>query len=304
MRILDILTAMRAFVRVVECGSISDAAHGLGMGQSTVSERLDRLERHLGLPLLFRHARTLTCTDDGQIFYERSKRAIALIEIAMGVSREQHDVRGIFKLAAPHAFGEIVLAGIMVDIRKRYPELSVELVLEDAVIDPATAGVDLSLRLGQPGVAAQDSYYLGHVHRTLVASPVYLAKHAPISEPSELADHPFIRARGIYNARDIELIAADSAMVKVRVNVAFSVNHWRPAREHLIAGFGIGILQRRVCAEAIADGRLQQILPEYNVSGLDLHAVLPVARPLPPKTRAILSIIEECLPGQLAQARA
>ncbi|EDT05921.1 LysR family transcriptional regulator [Burkholderia ambifaria] len=303
MRNLDILTAMRVFVRVVECGSISEAARGLGMGQSTVSERLDRLERHLGLPLLFRHARRLACTDDGQVFYERSKTAIELTEIALGVGRERHDVRGIFKLAAPQAFGEIVLPGIVVEIRKQYPELSVELFLEDAVVDPATAGVDLSLRLERPGGAPPDSYYLGHVHRTLVASPAYLGQHAPISEPSALTDHPFIRARGIYNARAIELIGADSAMVQVPINVAFSVNHWRPAREQLIAGFGIGILEPRVCAEAIADGRLQRILPEYNVPGLDLYAVLPVARPTPPKTRAILSIIEECLPRQLEQAR-
>ncbi|VWC59244.1 LysR family transcriptional regulator [Burkholderia lata] len=303
MRTLDILVAMRVFVKVVEFGSISAAARGLGMGQSTLSERLERLERHLGLPLLFRHARTLTCTDDGHIFYERSKRAIDLIEVALGVGRERHNVRGIFKLAAPQAFGEIVLPGIMVDIRKQYPDLCVELVLEDAVVDPATAGVDLSLRLGQPGVLPPDADYLGHLQRMLVASPAYLAQHGPISEPSELADHPFIRAHGIYNARFIELIGDDHTMVKVPINAVFSVNHWRPAREQLIAGFGIGILQRRVCVEAISDGRLQQILPEYNVSGLDLYAILPVARPIPPRTRAILRVIKECLPRHLAQAR-
>ena len=303
MRTLDLLTAMRVFVRVVECNSISDAARVLGMGQSTVSERLDRLERHLGLPLLFRHARTLACTDDGQIFYERSKKAIELIDVALGVGRDRHDGRGIFKLATTQAFGEIVFPGIMVEIRKQFPELNVELLLDDMVTDPVSVGVDLSIRLDRAGAAAPDSYYLTHVHRTLVASPAYLARHAPINEPAALAHHPFIRARSIYNARAIELISQDATITEIPINATFTVNHWRPAYEQLIAGFGIGILQRRVCAEALADGRLQQVLPEYTVPGLDLYAALPATRPIPPKTRAILDIIEKCLPRQLEQGR-
>ncbi|WP_321930364.1 LysR family transcriptional regulator [Burkholderia cenocepacia] len=302
MRNLEILTAMRIFVKVVECGNISEAARDIGMGQSTLSERLDRLELHLGLPLLFRHARRLACTGDGQIFYERSKLAIESIEAALSVVHARRDVRGTFKLAAPQAFGELVLPGIMMEIRRRHPELSVELFLEDTVEDPGFAGVDLSLRLKRVGAAPPDSFFLGHVHRTLVASPTYLAQHAPISEPSALVNHAFVRARSCYGSQDIELISEDAMIVYVPINSAFSVNHWRPAREQLIAGLGIGILEQSVCAEALADGRLQQILPKYNVPGLDLYAVLPTTGPMSPKTREILSIIEEYLPKQLAQA--
>lgn len=293
---MDLLVAMRVYVRVVERGSMSAAARDLGMGQPAVSERIDRLEQYLGTRLLLRNTRRLSVTDVGAAFYERSKQVLENADDALTVVDGDQSLRGTLRIAAPHGVGEVILPPILLQMRKRHPLLKIDLILNDRIVDPVTEGVDISLRLGDLGGGSFIARKLGHVRRVLVASPAYLDEHGTPTTPDELADHPFLRVSGLFNNGRIPLIDPNGQAELAAADIALSISHWRPLHRLLLDGAGIGVLQEPVCAEDLAGGRLVRLLPDFNVPGFELHALFPATRPLPPRIRAVLSLLEEQLP--------
>jgi DNA-binding transcriptional LysR family regulator len=299
---MDLLAAMRIFVRVVERGNLSRAAKDLGLGQPTVSDRVDRLERFLGVKLLLRNTRAVSCTDEGILFYQRSKIVLdAADEARAVVTLGNNIVRGRIRIAAPHGFGEVVLPEILAVIREQNPQLHIDLVLNDEITDPVTEGVDISLRLGQIGDGNFVARRLGYVRRVLVASPLYIEKHGLPEEPTDIVGHPFIRVTGLFNDGQLRLMSSSKSVRPTPINVVISTSHWRPVYELLLNGAGIGVLQEHVCIDALESGRLVRLLPEYTVPGFDLHALLPVTRPVPSKTQVVMKIIEEYLPKVMAR---
>ena len=293
---MDLLVAMRVYVRVVERGSMSAAARDLGMGQPAVSERIDRLEQYLGARLLLRNTRKLSVTDVGATFYERSKQVLESANDALTVVDGDQSLRGTLRIAAPHGVGEIILPPILLQMRKHHPLLKIDLILNDRIVDPVTEGVDISLRLGDLDEGSFIARKLGHVGRVLVASPAYLNEHGTPAIPDELADHPFLRVSGLFNNGRLPLIDPNGQTELAAVDITLSTSHWRPLHRLLLDGAGIGVLQEPVCTEDLADGRLICLLPGFTVPGFDLNALYPAIRPIPPRIRAVLSLLEEQLP--------
>ncbi|MBB6487619.1 DNA-binding transcriptional LysR family regulator [Rhizobium lusitanum] len=291
--------AMRVYVRVVERGSMSAAARDLGMGQPAVSERIDRLEQYLGARLLLRNTRKLSVTDTGFAFYERSKQVLDAASDALAVTNGDQPLRGTLRIAAPHGVGEVMLPSILLRMRERHPELKIDLVLNDRIVDPVTEGVDISLRLGDLGEGNFIARKLGHVGRVLVASPGYLERRGAPASPGELVDHPFLRVSVLFNGARLPLISADRQEELAAINIVLSTSHWRPLHGLLLDGAGIGVLQQPVCTEDLASGKLIPLLPGFAVPGFDLHALYPAARPVAPRIRTILSLLEEELPALL-----
>jgi DNA-binding transcriptional LysR family regulator len=295
---MDLLAAMRVYVRVVERGSMSAAARDLGVGQPAVSERIERLEQDLAVRLLHRNTRSVSMTDAGTRFYESSKQVLEAAEDARAtVTPDGHTLRGTLRIAAPQAFGEVVLPSVLLRMRGQHPQLKIDLVLNDRIVDPVTEGVDVSLRLGHPGEGNFVAHRLGHVRRVLVAAPTYLAKHEVPTKPHQLAAHPFIRVAGLFSDGQLRLISARQAEVQAPISIAWTVSHWRPVYTLLLDGAGIGVLQEPTCAEDLAAGRLTRLLPDHVVPGFDLHALYPAPKPIPPKTRAILALLDKHLPA-------
>ncbi len=292
---MDLLVAMRVYVRVVERGSMSAAARDLGMGQPAVSERIDRLEQYLGTRLLLRNTRRLSMTDVGAAFYERSKQVLENADDALTVANADQSLRGTLRIAAPHGLGEVVLPSILLEMRKRHPLLKIELILNDRIVDPVTEGVDISLRLGELGEGSFIARKLGHVGRVPVASPDYLDEHGTPTKPNDLAAHPFLRISGLFNTERLPLIGPDGQTELAGINIVFSTSHWRPLHSLLLDGAGIGVLQEAVCADDLASGRLIRLLPGFAVPGFDLHALYPAVRPIPPRIGVLLSLLEEQL---------
>ncbi|KWO74429.1 LysR family transcriptional regulator [Burkholderia ubonensis] len=300
---MDLLAAMRIFVRVVERGNLSRAAKDLGLGQPTVSDRIERLERFLGVRLLLRSTRAVSCTDEGILFYQRSKIVLdAADEARAVVTLGNKIVRGRIRIAAPHGLGEVVLPEILTVIREHNPQLYIDLILNDEITDPVTEGVDISLRLGPISDGNFVARRMGHVRRVLVASPSYIEKHGLPEEPTDIVGHPFIRVTGLFNDGQLRLMSPSKSVRPTPINIVISTSHWRPVYELLLNGAGIGVLQEHVCVDALASGRLVRLLPDYTVPGFDLHALLPVTRPVPSKTQVVVKILEEYLPKAMARA--
>ncbi|MEW6641819.1 MAG: LysR family transcriptional regulator [Pseudomonadota bacterium] len=301
---MDLLAAMRIYVRVVERGSMSAAARDLGIGQPAVSERIERLEAHLGASLLRRNTRAISVTDAGAAFYDRSKQTLEAADEALAAVTQERTVRGTLRIAAPHGLGEVVLPPILQGLHERHPELKVELVLNDRIVDPVTEGVDLSLRLGDLSDGSFVARRLGHVRRVLVASPDYLARQGTPMRPDDLVEHPFVRVTGLFNDARLPLVASRGHTILAPLRIVWSISHWRPVHALLLGGAGIGVLQEPVASDALASGRLVRLLPGFTVPGFELHALIPPGRPLPPKTRTLLSTLAQQLPASLPPIKA
>jgi DNA-binding transcriptional LysR family regulator len=301
-RNVNLLEAMRIYVRVVERGSISGAARDLDIGQPAVSERIERLEKYLGCQLLLRNARAFKCTPEGIIFHERSKSVLGAVEQAVAeVSNDEQVVKGAIRIAAPHCFGETVLPEGLTRIRESYPQLDIELVLNDKHADLVTEGVDVTFRLGPLGDEAYIAYPLGHVERLLVASPDYLKRHGTINEPADLASHSFIRVKGTFDADVLPLACQashlpDAAIADrvdgVPIQTTIKTTHWRPMFEMMMTGVGMGVLEAPACREAIEQGRLVRLLPDYEVPPLALNLLIRPQRPVPARVRKIVDMLK------------
>lgn len=297
---MDLLAAMRIFVRVVERGNLSRAAKDLGLGQPAVSDRIERLEQHLGVRLLLRNTRAVSCTDEGSLFYQKSKIALdAAAEACAIVTLGHNVVRGRIRIASPHGLGDVVIPKIVGTVRDQNPQLCVDMILNDEMADPVTEGVDISLRLGSIGDGNFVARRLGHIRRVLVASPEYIAANGSPENPTDLIRHPFIRVAGLFSDGQLRLINASNVARAAPINIATTVSHWGPVYQLLLNGCGIGVLQEIVCTEALTSGKLIRLLSNYTVPGFDLHALLPVTRPVPAKTQIVLKILEEGLPKSI-----
>ncbi|CAE6727419.1 LysR family transcriptional regulator [Paraburkholderia haematera] len=292
---MNLLEAMRIYVRVVERESISGAARDLNIGQPAASERIERLEKYLGCRLLLRSARAFNCTPEGVSFYEHSKRILHAVEQAVAeVSNDGQELKGTVRIAAPHCFGETIVPQALTLVRATYPQLDLELVLNDRIVDLVTEGVDISFRLGQLGEGAFIARQLGQVGRVLVAAPGYLSRHGAITEPSDLVKHPFIRVQGMFGTDQLPLRHVASVVESVPIRTAIRMSHWRPMYEMILSGAGIGVLEEPACVDALAEGRLVRILPEFEVLPFDLNVLIQAQRPVPPRVRMMVAMLRKC----------
>jgi DNA-binding transcriptional LysR family regulator len=296
---MDYLSAMRMFVRVVERGSLSAAARDLGLGQPAVSERIARLEAELDARLLRRNTRAMSLTDAGAAFYERARIAIEAADDALSIVREDRPLRGLLRIAAPYGLGEVLLTPVLLRLRQQHPDLKVDVVLNDRVVDPVTEGVDLSLRLGDVGDGRFVARRLGVVPRVLVAAPAYLERHGTPQTPQDLARHAFARVTGLFHGDRLPLCAPEGTSVAAPLNIVASFSHWRPLHALLLGGGAIGVLQDPVCREDLALGRLRALLPAFSVAAFPLHALYAAGKPVPSRLRLILSLLEEEAHGLL-----
>lgn len=300
------MSAMRIYTRVVERGSLSAAARDLNLGQPTVSERIERLERHLGVRLLDRTTRSVRTTDAGSLFYERAKYALEAADEAQAVvSSIDGALRGTFRIAAPHGLGEVTLPPLLLKFQRLHPELAIDLTLNDRFVEPVVEGVDVSIRIGTISDGNFIARRIGAVRRMLLASPDYLARcPAPLS-PRDLVAHPFIRIAGMAPDNRLRLTGPDGGVTEAPIRTTWRVNHWKPLLDALLAGAGIGALHTTVCAGDVTAGRLIPILPQYRLQPLDVHAIYPAAPHTLMKTKAFLDLVashaDELLdPGHLA----
>ncbi|QBR01081.1 LysR family transcriptional regulator [Paraburkholderia pallida] len=297
---MNLLEAMRIYVRAVERGSISSAARDLNIGQPAASERIERLETYLGCRLLLRNARTFKCTPEGEIFYERSKKILAAAEQAIAeVSSDGHILKGAIRIGAPHCFGEVILPEALRFVREAYPQLNIDLALSDKIVDLVTEGIDISFRQGQVGEGAFFAFRLGQVARVLVASADYLARHEPIADPVDLIKHSFIRLKGMFGSDQLPLVDASSTQESVAIRSAITTNHWKAMYRMIGEGLGIGVVESFACADALASGRLVELLPQYRVPAQELHVLTRAQRPVPARVRMVVNIMKKCVPELL-----
>ncbi|WLI79077.1 LysR family transcriptional regulator [Kosakonia sp. H02] len=295
---IDRVDLMRTYIRIVEAGSLSAAARQLETTQATVSRRLQSLETLLGVKLLLRTTHAMKLTDDGERCYQHAKRVMdAWVALEDELSQSDDEPVGILRVRAPHVFGQEQLLGPLTRFLERYPQLSVEWMLNDKNVDFLSANIDCAIRVGAEVDPATVSVLLAEVPRSLVASPALLARFPDIDTPQQLSHVPWIALSTFYQ-HEIHLRHQESGEAEqVAISPRLFTDSLYAARNTAIAGLGVTLISTWAVEEAIRKGDLVALLPQWQAAPLPVHLVYPWARYYPARLRMFLQLMREVMPG-------
>lgn len=296
---MDYLSDLAVFVQVVEAGSFTAAADKLGLTQSAVSKAVNRLEERMGTRLLNRSTRRLSVTETGTVLYDRSKPALVEIEEAeLEVARLQMEPRGVLRVNAPMSFGILHIAPLLGRFLERYPALTIDLQLDDRVIDLVEDGFDCAIRINAMDNSILVAKQLGPCRQVICATPHYLKTHGIPSTPNELKDHPIL----IYTHRptpgEWELRSIDNKIIKIQTQARLHSNNGIVLMNAGLQGLGIMILPTFYIDKQLQEGELVTLMDDYNVvPELNIQAVYPQRRHLSPKVRVFIDFLVEHMRG-------
>ena len=294
---MDVLDGMRAFRAVVDTGSFAAAGRSLAITTAWVSKRVAQLEEHLGAQLLVRTTRRVALTDAGRVYFERCARLLDDVEEAeRSVGNLQASPRGRLRVTAPMSFGLLRIAPLLPELHDRYPEVELDVVFNDRIVDLLEENVDVAIRLGT--AALEDSSLvtrkIASGDRLLCAAPAYLRKHGTPRHPRDLEKHVCLRY-ALHAKPGRWTFEGPSGTVTVDVGGRLQINNSVALGIAAAAGVGILLTPDFVIAEDLAHGRLQPLLPRFRPSGYTVFAVSPPTRFATPKVRAFVELLAERL---------
>lgn len=266
---------MEVFAAVVERGGFSAAAKLFGMTPSAVSKLVTRLEGRLGARLINRSTRKLQLTAEGQAFHQRCVTILSDIAEAECEAAAGRAPRGRVRVNANVAFGNQVLLPLVPAFLAEHPELSVDLVFTDQVVDLIEERADIAIRVA-PGPLRGNQLMarkIGESGVAVVASPDYLSRHGEPKTPAELAKHNLI---GFNFARSVEgwPFRVDGALISIAAVGNTQVGDGEIARQLAVAGVGLARLGRFHTQAEVAAGRLVTVLDDFNPGDIEvIHAV-------------------------------
>ena len=290
---------MTVFVTAVDAGNFSAAARVLGLTPSAVSKQISRLESRLGARLLNRSTRRTSLTDVGRDFYDRSRTILAEIDEAeRAVGHASDEPRGTLRVTASISFGQRQIVPLVPEFVSRFPDVRVDMVVSDRVIDMVDERIDVAVRVSAPADSALIARQLIPDRRVVCAAPEYLSAHGIPSVPEDLTAHKALIYSTVYSDtwRFGGRLGGSSGPTAVRVSSNFAANSGEAIRDLALQGAGIARLATFLVGPDIKAGRLIELLPDWHDPQENIiHAVYPSRRLVPPSTRAFVDFLVEKL---------
>jgi DNA-binding transcriptional LysR family regulator len=283
---LDKFLAMRAFTKVVEMGGFAAAAREMGLSRSAINKYVIALENELDTQLLRRSTRQVNATEMGLVFYEKAVSILNEMEAATtAVTQLQGRPRGTLRVNAPMTFGFLYLSPVIADFMALYPEVHVDLMLNDRFVDPIEEGFDVTVRIAEPTVSTSLIVReIAPVRRVLCASPSYLKAHGIPANPQELQHHRCLHY-GFQATGNQWKLAGPKGELAVHVNCVMWSNNGDSLKQVALRDQGIALLPDFIVGEEIKKGALQTILDDYRPTDISLCAIYPRHRHLSIKTQ-------------------
>jgi DNA-binding transcriptional LysR family regulator len=290
---MENLTAMAVFAKVVEEKSLSGAARELGLSKSSVSKLLARLEKSLGARLLNRTTRQMSPTEAGAAFYDHCARIVEELEEAkLAVSRLHSEPRGVLKISTSVAFGTLHIAPLFSDFLTRYPEVKVDMTINDRFVDLADEGYDVAIRIAKdPGLNIV-ARKLAPVHRKLCGTPDYFARRGVPQAAADLADHNCLTYTYVH-PKNLWRLQGPGGDISVPVSGNLRLNDDEALWQAVLGGLGIAALPTFIVGKDIQAGRLRSVLSDYALPEQDVYAVYLPTRHLSAKVRAFIDFLLE-----------
>ncbi|MCB1693776.1 MAG: LysR family transcriptional regulator [Pseudomonadales bacterium] len=290
---MDRLTAMQMFVRVVETGSFSAVAREMNSTQPTISKNIAELESWLGAKLLNRSTRSLRLTETGTDYYERCVAILQDVEEAeQMVGQLQTQPKGTVRVSTVVAFGRLHLVPRLKGFYKAFPDIKVDVRLNDRFIDLVEEGVDVAIRMGTLADSTLIAKKLCSSPNVTVASPEYLKLSGIPQHPRDLRDHNYLQYADV-GSRNETRFKDQGEPFHVRVDGNFSTNNSEAIRSALVNGLGIARTPRWLVGDLIANGELVTVLEDFQPDSMNLYAVYPPGRHLPSRVRSFIDYFAE-----------
>lgn len=291
---MDAPSELAFFILLADKGSFTAAARELNLTPPALSKRLAAMEKRLGVRLMNRSTRRVSLTDEGELYLEHAERILADIEeMELSLGRRRATPKGLLRVNATLGFGRTVIAPLVSDFARDYPEVEVQLQLTDAPIDLIATGFDLAIRFGAPPDGRLSARRLMSNQRFLCAAPGYLAAHGEPATPAELARHVCILHRQNEETWGTWHLSRGRQQESVKVRGSLSSNDGDVVLGWALDGHGILIRSEWDLAKYLESGRLRRVLPDYTLPRADLYALTPGRKNQPARLRAFVDFLAE-----------
>ncbi|TNI60074.1 transcriptional regulator [Aeromonas media] len=287
------ITALNVFRRVVEMGTFKAAADDLHLSQAAVSKNINELEAFLGIALINRTTRRLSVTESGMAYYGQICGVLDSLEAAdQSIMAASFTPRGRLRVGVPMSYGLIRLNPLICEFQRRYPAISIEVILSDAYMDLVDQGLDVVIR----GAAALDDSTLRakplcEVRRVLCAAPDYLEEAGQPARPEDLKSHNCLlyslssSPRKWFFTREGESVAVELKPA------SFCANNGIALKQAAVQGLGVILVPKEFVSSELADGTLVKLLPDWQPDPHALFAVYPFHKEQSPKVRLFIEFI-------------
>jgi DNA-binding transcriptional LysR family regulator len=285
-----------AFAAVAQTGSFTKAAENLGTSKSNVGKAVQRLEARLGTKLFQRTTRAVRLTEDGETYLQAAQVALdSLRDAEQALAARRDEPLGRVRIDLPAGFGRLLLPSF-VDLRQRYPKITLEVALTDRMSDAVGEGWDIVVRIGiLPADSEMTVRKLCDLRLGLYAAPRYLEQRAPIDAVSELSAHDAVIFRGPTGRLRPWTVQDGDIVREISPSPVMVLADGQALVEATINGLGISQILDRVARPHVEAGRLVHVLPAADVDGPPVHALIPLGRRMPSKTRAVLNHLADQL---------
>src|SRR5712671_3814312 len=279
------------FVKVAQFESISKAALSLGMPISTVSRRLSVLEAELGVSLLRRTTRRVTLTAQGREYFNQCQEPLILLQEAERVlTQSQKKPEGMLRVSVPVILGQAPFLDFISRFLKEHPRIRIDLFITNLFLDLVAENTDIAIRFGELQDSSVVATRIGRSIRYVVATPEYLKGRELPAEPADLEQHNCVMLNAKNNETDWDLV---NGRRKVRVHVTgpISSRDFNSVSSFVYRGHGVGLLPSTYCDEALANGRLVRLLPNWASPQVPVFAVYPSRKFLPSRLSVFLQAL-------------
>jgi len=295
---MDRIEDLRAFVAVIEHGSLTRAARHLGRSLQSVSRSLAAVERAVGIELVRRTTRRLSPTEAGLAFHRRVGGALGELEAAQSEAASgRSEPAGLLRVTGPPATALIYVVPAFAAFLAAHPKVSAELELSDRYVDLVEEGFDLAIRMGELPDSTLKSRRLANLRRVVFAAPSYFARHGRPKRPEDLARHEcVVRTSG--REGDTWPFRVGAKVITVKVTGRFRTSAAFAANEAAAAGLGIAQAPLWQVRDLLDQSRIELVLTRFETPAAPLQAVWPATRVPAAKTQMFVDFLAERLKGE------
>lgn len=296
---MDRFHEMSVFIAVVEAGGFSAAARRTGHSQSAVSKAVSALEKRLGVVLFNRSTRSVTLTDQGRKYYDRTKPLVEEMDQADSeLTSSRLNLSGLIRIAAAATFGRLHILPLIPDLLAHNPGLQVDLVLSDFVRDMVEDRIDLAIRVGPVNTLDAIVRRIASTPLVCVGSRRYFERHGIPKTPAELVEHNCLLYSGLTESASWPFIGPDGRFsVSVRGNLAS--NSVETIRAGVLAGVGIGLFAKVSLADELKDPDVITVLDEFIGDARDVSIIWPKRRFVPARVRRATEFFAAAIPQRI-----
>ena len=289
---MDRLTEMEAFAHVVDQGGFTDAARKMGISKSAVSKHISSLEARLGARLLNRTTRRVSPTEIGLAYYDRARCVLNDAgEADALVSSMQSAPTGLLRVSVATDFGSLHLSPVLGDFLSQYPDMSVNLELDNRYIELISEGYDAAIRVGEMEDSTLRARKIADSTLRMVASPKYLEAHGRPHRIDDLSAHKLLHYSNQSNNAVWKMTSLSGEKRHVRTTGSFTVNDGQSLLNAAINGLGIAYLSSFLYHTAMDTGLVEDVMPELPKESQGIYVVYPPGKFTQPKVRAFIDFL-------------